>query len=66
MQVVSAVLRHGAVAVSSLLQGLETWMRDRDYASIDDLRGALNLAHCPNPEAHERANYLQVLQSWRV
>jgi dihydroorotate dehydrogenase (fumarate) len=66
VQVVSAVLRHGAIAVSTLLQGLETWMRDRDYATIDQLRGALNLAHCPNAEAHERANYLQVLQSWRV
>lgn len=66
VQVVSAVLRHGAVAVSALLTGLETWMRDHDYTGIDHLRGALNLAHCPNAEAHERANYLQVLQSWRV
>jgi dihydroorotate dehydrogenase (fumarate) len=66
VQVVSAVLRHGAIAVSTLLAGLETWMRDREYASLDQLRGALNLAHCPDPSAHERANYLKVLQSWRV
>lgn len=66
VQVVSAVLRHGAVAVSALLEGLQIWMRDRGYTTIDELRGALNLAHCAHPEAHERANYLQVLQSWRV
>lgn len=66
VQVVSAVLRHGGVAVSSLLSGVETWMRDREYESVAQLRGSLNLEHCPNPEAHERANYLQVLQSWRV
>jgi dihydroorotate dehydrogenase (fumarate) len=66
VQVVSAVLRHGAVAVSAMLQGLEIWMADRDYGTIEELRGALNLAHCANPGAHERANYLQVLQSWRI
>jgi Dihydroorotate dehydrogenase len=66
VQVVSAVLRHGGVAVTSLLSGVETWMREREYESVDQLRGALNLSRCPNAEAHERANYLQVLQSWRV
>jgi dihydroorotate dehydrogenase (fumarate) len=66
VQVVSAILRHGHIAVTTLLNGVDTWMRDREYESVDQLRGSLNLAHCPNPEAHERANYLQVLQSWRV
>jgi dihydroorotate dehydrogenase (fumarate) len=66
VQLVSAVLRHGAIAITNILGGVETWMRDREYATIDQLRGALNLAHCPNAEAHERANYLQVLQNWRV
>ena len=66
VQVVSAILRHGPAVATTLLTGLETWMRDREYQTINDLRGALNLAHCPTPDAHERANYLQVIQSWRV
>lgn len=65
-QVVSTVLRHGASAVSTLLSGLEAWMREHEYHAIEEMRGALNLARCPNPAAHERANYLNVLQSWRV
>ncbi len=65
-QVVSTVLRHGSVAVHTLLEGLSIWMREHEYHSIEEMRGALNLARCPNPTAHERANYLNVLQSWRV
>lgn len=65
-QVVSTILRHGPAAVTSLLSGLETWMEEREYSSLSELRGALNLARCPNPAAHERANYLHVLQSWKV
>jgi dihydroorotate dehydrogenase (fumarate) len=66
VQVVSTVLRHGACVLPTLLNGLQAWMREHEYASVDQLRGALNLARCPQPAAHERANYLNVLQSWRV
>jgi dihydroorotate dehydrogenase (fumarate) len=65
-QVVSTVLRNGPAALPPLLEGLKAWMREHEYISVEQLRGALNLARCPNPAAHERANYLNVLQSWRV
>ncbi len=65
-QIVSTVLRRGPEAVRSLLVGLVAWMQDRGYENIVELRGALNHARCPNPTAFERANYLQILQSWRV
>jgi dihydroorotate dehydrogenase (fumarate) len=26
----------------------------------------MNLKRCPDPAAHERANYIRILQSWRV
>ena len=65
-QLVSVVLRHGPAVLRTLLEGLQAWMRARDYASVEEMRGALNLARCPDPAAHERANYLDVLQSWRM
>lgn len=65
-QIVSTVLRRGPEAVRSLLVGLVAWMQDHGYENLGELRGALNHARCPNPTAFERANYLQILQSWRV
>lgn len=65
-QVVSVVLRHGPRVISALLEGLRRWMEQRGYEDVGQLRGALNLSRCPDPAAHERANYIRILQSWRV
>ena len=65
-QVVSAVLREGPDIIRRLLDGLTQWMTVHEYEQLSQMRGALNLARCPNPTAYERGNYLQILQSWRV
>jgi dihydroorotate dehydrogenase (fumarate) len=66
VQLVSVLLKHGPRYLYTLLQGLRQWMEDHGYESIDQLRGALNQRRCPDPTAFERANYIRVLQSWRV
>lgn len=65
VQTVSALLKHGPEHLAVLRTGLESWMREREYASIDELRGSMSLERCPDPEAFERANYARVLQTWR-
>lgn len=66
VQVVSALLKHGPRHLETLLAGLQHWMQENGFASVDDLRGRMNLRRCPNPTAFERAHYLKVLQSWQV
>ena len=66
VQLVSVLLKQGPQVLTMLLAGLRRWMEEREYQHIDELRGALNLKRCPQPEAHERANYIRILQSWRV
>jgi dihydroorotate dehydrogenase (fumarate) len=66
VQLVSVVLKHGPHVLVSLLEGLEGWMRDHGYASLDQFRGLLNHARCSDPAAYERANYIRVLQSWKL
>lgn len=66
VQVVSALLKYGPKHVATLLQGLETWMREHEFTAISRFRGALNLRQCADPASHERAHYLHVLQSWQV
>lgn len=65
VQTVSALLKHGPEYIGHLRQGLERWMQEHDYGSVDELRGSMSLARCPDPEALERANYARVLQTWR-
>ena len=66
VQLVSVLLQHGPRVLATILNGLQHWMSERGYASIDELRGAMNLRRCPDPAAFERANYQRILQSWRV
>ncbi len=64
VQVVSEVLRSGVRVFTGLKDGLQRWMEKNEYESVDQMRGALNLARCPNPRAFERANYMHVLNAW--
>jgi dihydroorotate dehydrogenase (fumarate) len=64
VQLVSVLLQEGPRVVTLLLAGLRRWMEEHGHSDPGTLRGALNLKRCPNPEAHERANYIRVIQSW--
>jgi dihydroorotate dehydrogenase (fumarate) len=66
VQVVSVLLRHGPRCLAVLLDGLREWMDAHAYESVSQLRGAMNLRRCPDPRNYERANYIRVLQSWRI
>ncbi len=66
VQLVSTLLKHGPRFVITLLDGLQQWMRERGYEQLDELRGAMNLRRCPDPSAFERANYIRILQSWKI
>ena len=66
VQLVSVLLKQGPGVLTMLLEGLRNWMAEHEYADINELRGALNLKRCPDPAAHERANYIRILQSLRV
>ncbi len=64
VQVVSALLIHGPGRLKVLLDGLKAWLEEHEYDSIRQMQGCLSLAHCPDPGAFERGNYMRVLNSW--
>ncbi len=64
VQVASCLLRNGPEHVRTLLRGMETWMIDREYASVEQLKGSLSQRNCPDPAAFERANYMKTLMSF--
>ena len=66
VQLVSVLLKHGPHVVATLRSGLEAWMREHGYADLDQFRGLLNHQRCRDSAAFERANYIRVLQSWKV
>jgi dihydroorotate dehydrogenase (fumarate) len=64
VQLVSALLRHGPEQLTTLRRDLALWLEEHEYDSLAQMKGSMNLQRCPNPAAHERANYMTILQSW--
>jgi dihydroorotate dehydrogenase (fumarate) len=48
-----------------ILHELTQWMQEREYRSMEQMRGSMNLDRCPDPAAFERGNYVKILQTWR-
>lgn len=66
VQIVSSLLINGPEQVQNMLDELIKWMEEKEYKSLEELRGCMNYLRCPDPDALERANYMRVLKSWRV
>ncbi|MDD5348752.1 MAG: dihydroorotate dehydrogenase-like protein [Chthoniobacteraceae bacterium] len=66
VQMVSALLKNGPDHLAAVLAGLSTWLEEHEYESLAQMRGTMNLKHCPDATAFERANYLRLLKSWHA
>jgi len=64
VQMVSAILRHGASHFSLMRNELRQWMDAQQFGSLDEVRGRLSLARTADPSAFERAQYVRTLNDW--
>ncbi len=60
----SALLHEGPDFVNTVLRGIERWMDERGYESVEQLRGSMSMANVPNPVAYARANYARLVTSF--
>ena len=60
----SALLTHGPGHVATVLEGLSEWAAEKEYESIEQLKGSMSHANCPDPSALERANYMRALTTY--
>jgi len=60
----SALLRHGIDFLTTLVDGLRTWMEDRQYQSVQQMKGSMSQINCLDPGAFERANYIKIIESY--
>jgi dihydroorotate dehydrogenase (fumarate) len=65
VQMVSALLKNGPAYLAKVRRGLQEWLEEHEYESLQQMRGSMSLRRCPDPKAYERANYIEILQSWQ-
>jgi dihydroorotate dehydrogenase (fumarate) len=61
----SELLRNGVWRLTDILEDMQAWMTEREYASVNQMKGSMSQQHVGDPEAFERANYMRTLQSFR-
>lgn len=60
----SVLLEQGPGRLAEILSELDTWLVAHDYEAVSQLKGSISQQHAIDPAAYERANYVQVLDSY--
>jgi dihydroorotate dehydrogenase (fumarate) len=64
VQVVSAILKNGPSWFSKTRDEMKVWLESREYESLSQALGSMNMSRCPDPGVYERGNYMKVLRTW--
>jgi dihydroorotate dehydrogenase (fumarate) len=60
----STLLKNGTSQVTRILNGLTEWMEEQGFESVADVRGRVSALAVPNPAEFERANYVNIIDSY--
>lgn len=60
----SELLQNGVHRIAEVRRGMAEWLEEKEYSSLDELRGSLSQINVGDPAAFERANYMRVLSSY--
>jgi dihydroorotate dehydrogenase (fumarate) len=62
--IASTIYQDGFDQIGRILRGLQEWMKEKEYDSIEQLKGSISQENCPDPEAFARGNYMKALTSF--
>jgi dihydroorotate dehydrogenase (fumarate) len=62
--VASVLYKKGIDQVKAILDGVTAWMEEKEYQSVEQLRGSMSRENCPDPAAFQRGNYMKALTSF--
>jgi len=62
--VTSTLYRHGIEHLRTLVDQLRFWLDANEHFSVEQIKGSLSQANCPDPSAFERANYTKAVSSF--
>jgi dihydroorotate dehydrogenase (fumarate) len=60
----SVLLQNGPQHITLLKQGLEHWLEEHEYESVQQMKGSVSRSCAINPAALEHSNYMNVIKSY--
>jgi dihydroorotate dehydrogenase (fumarate) len=64
VQMCSVLLRRGPGELATILKDVRGWMEQKEYHSLEQMKGSMSQQKAANPAAFERANYMKALNSY--
>jgi len=61
----SSLLHNGTQHLKEVLTGVDRWMQEHEYVSVQQMRGSMSQKSVADPTAFERANYMKALNRYR-
>ena len=61
-QLVSAIMANGPGHLVTLRKGLEEWLTENEWNSLDEMRGNMSFQRIPDPGAYERATFMRMFR----
>lgn len=62
----SVLLYSGPSILNHIENEMIQWMEEKEYHSVEELKGAMSSASVADPSAFERANYIKILQGFKI
>jgi dihydroorotate dehydrogenase (fumarate) len=60
----SALYRNGPEHLREVVEGIDGWLAEHEYASVEQARGSVSRASSTDPEAFARSNYMRMLATF--
>ncbi len=60
----SVLLQRGPGYLKQMLQELRSWLQEKEYESVEQLKGSMSRIRCSDPSELERSNYMKALISY--
>lgn len=62
----SCLMKYGVSYLAELLIGLETWLKNKNYSSVKEIRGLMSREKMANSEELDRAQYTKALRGFKT
>lgn len=63
--IASSIFKNGIGHISKILDNVQSWMEEKEYDSITQMKGSMSQQAIAEPAVLERANYMKVLSSFK-
>ncbi|NLF07083.1 MAG: dihydroorotate dehydrogenase-like protein [Pirellulaceae bacterium] len=62
--IASVLYAKGVGQIGNILAGMTKWLDEKEYVSVEQLKGSMSRENCPDPSAFQRGNYMKTLTSF--